>query len=247
MNKDLYYTLAIKLDLFSLLQFSITNRRINRICNQVWKYRLNSEFSDYKSLNLNKSFKEIYIILHQITILKDKTKREENVYTLYNTEGMYFCFNLSKIPKEIRQLKNLKHLTVCHNNLTNMENICNLFNLEILNLYGNKITHVSKEIENLSKLRYLYVSGNQLTEIPEEIGKLSKLEHLYLSNNRIKKLPKEIGQLSNLEELTLQSNLLKELPKEIGQLKNLQVLSLSSNTLVPKEIDLSKEVYLYCL
>nr|WP_081098069.1 leucine-rich repeat domain-containing protein [Leptospira borgpetersenii] len=49
----------------------------------------------------------------------------------------------------------------------------------------------------------LNLSGNQLTTLPKEIGKLQSLRELNLSHNQLTTLPKEIGELQNLRKLYL--------------------------------------------
>ena len=61
--------------------------------------------------------------------------------------------------------------------------IGNLKNLERLALPGNKLTTLPHEIGNLKNLEVLGLVDNQLTTLPPEIGKLTKLEWLGLSNN----------------------------------------------------------------
>lgn len=118
--------------------------------------------------------------------------------------------DLTELPQEIGELKELTWLS----------------------LSNNKLNKLPKEIGNLMKLERLYLSENNLFELPKEIGELVNLEELYISNNQISKLPKEIGNLTNLKKLYIDHNLLDSLPKEIGKLSNLKELSVSGNRLV---------------
>ncbi|MBD2567292.1 COR domain-containing protein [Anabaena lutea] len=116
--------------------------------------------------------------------------------------------------------------------------IVKLSNLQFLNLSSNQLSGLPREIVKLTNLQSLYLSGNQLSSLPLEILKLTNLQSLYLSNNQLRNLPAEIGQLTNIQSLYLSGNQLSGLPREIGQLTNLQSLYLSGNQLsgLPREI-----------
>ncbi|UOB17044.1 leucine-rich repeat domain-containing protein [Abyssalbus ytuae] len=115
---------------------------------------------------------------------------------LYNKE-------LTVIPKEIKNLKNLK----------------------ILFLYNNKLKEIPLEIEHLINLTELSLYNNQLTSIPPQIGKLTNLKRLYLDNNKLTSVPEEIGNLKNLNDLNLRKNDISHLPEKIKNLPLLTELS----------------------
>jgi internalin A len=125
------------------------------------------------------------------------------------------------------------------NQLTELpKEIGELKNLTLLNLRENQLTELPKKIAQLKSLAWLGLSSNQLTTLPKEIGELKNLTWLDLGGNQLTELPKEIGELKSLTRLDLSSNQLTELPKEIGELKNLTWLDLGGNQLteLPKEI-----------
>ena len=135
LNKDELFTLALHLDLPDILNLCQGNKYIqNSICkrDEIWIYKLNKDFPNFKKLGVKKSFKELYQLLFSLVKLKEKLKRKENIYDLYNLQNLYLYNNrLTKIPKEIG----------------------NLTNLQILSLDNNQLTEIPKEISNLKNLQ----------------------------------------------------------------------------------------------
>ncbi len=210
LNKDELFSLAIHLDLTDLLRFCSTNKYIQHtICarDDIWIYKLNREYPNFKRLKLEKSFREIYQTVYSLTILKNKLRMRENIYQLYESKMIDLHERkLTEMPKEIGILSNLRELY----------------------LYGNKLTSLPKEIGDLTNLEELYLFNNALIEIPKEMGNLSNLRILRLNNNLLTSIPKELSNLSNLKTLLLDSNKLVSLPKELTKL-NLQNFTLRNN------------------
>jgi len=156
------------------------------------------------------------------------------------------CHQLSQIPPEIGQLRQLRELYLSCNRLTQIPSeIGQLQKLRELSSSYNQLTQIPLEIGQLQQLRYLFLNNNQLTQIPPEIGQLQQLRCLDLSYNQLTQipfgllcLPPEIGQLQQLRTLSLSNNQLTQIPPEIGQLQQLQTLILSNNQLtqIPPEI-----------
>lgn len=87
LGKDELFSLAIHLDLADILRLCSTSSRIEeKLClkDDIWLYKLNREFPDYRSLKLNKSKKSIYELLHSLVQIKNELKIKESVYDLYN-------------------------------------------------------------------------------------------------------------------------------------------------------------------
>lgn len=94
--------------------------------------------------------------------------------------------NLTSLPKEIGELKNLQYLNLEINSLTSLpKEIGELKNLQVLNLHYNSLTSLPKEIGNLKDLEGLYLSIGNLTSLPREIKNLKKLQNLNLGGNPI--------------------------------------------------------------
>lgn len=204
LDKDALFSIAIELDLPSLLKLCVSNKNINnKIClkDAIWDYKL-KEFPSYLNYDWNgKSKKEIYSILYNILVLKEKLGLKESIYEIYYLPEIDLnTKNIHEIPKEIKILKNL----------------------QILNVSNNFIKIVPKEIGNLINLQVLDLSNNHIEILPVAIGNLTKLKKFDLGSNRLKTVPKEIGNLINLDNLLLFSNKLEEIPKEIGIWKILE-------------------------
>jgi hypothetical protein len=124
--------------------------------------------------------------------------------------------NLPPVLQAVRRQNNKPYDQItdlyCHNNqLTSLEGIENLVNLERLNCSNNQLINLDG-IENLVNLEKLYCSYNQLTSL-EGIENLVNLERLYCYNNQLTSL-EGIENLVNLKELDCQNNLLKKDYKE---------------------------------
>ena len=118
--KDLLFSLAMELDLPSLLRFCRSSKIVNeKVCKQddIWKYKLNKEFPDYLNLKVkNKSFREIYTLLYNLNIVKQKLERKESIYELYNLQTLYLNnIQLEEIPKELGNLSNLRIIYLVNN------------------------------------------------------------------------------------------------------------------------------------
>jgi len=102
--------------------------------------------------------------------------------------------------------------------------------LEILDLSGNALTSLPKELPRLHKLRVLFCSGNPFTELPEVLGRCPQLEMVGFKSCRIERVP-DAALPSQLRWLILTDNCIAELPAELGRCARLQKLMLSGNRL----------------
>lgn len=147
---------------------------------------------------------------------------------------------LNEIPESILQLQNLSNLDLSLNKLSRFpEAILKLQNLSILNLSSNQLVEIPETISQLKDLSELDLSTNKIKKIPRAISQLKKLTTLSLSNNQISEILDEIKELDNLKKLFLSNNKISEIPRAILQLKKLERLRLSSNQIsrIPEEIE----------
>lgn len=110
--------------------------------------------------------------------------------------------------------------------------------LKTLNLEGNFLSTIPKEIYDIKGLWELYLNDNEIDYLPEGISKLKQLYALGLGFNNFKRVPGEIWELNYLQVLDLRGLGLTELDSKIGGLKNLEVLVLDDNPIseLPGEI-----------
>ena len=123
--------------------------------------------------------------------------------------------------------------------------------LEILDLSGNNLSDLPKEITKLTKLKILFLSDNNFTVFPEILGNFPLLEMigfknnqihaisefalptntrwLILTNNRLESLPTSIGKCHRMQKLMLAGNQLKALPVELKECRNLGLLRISAH------------------
>jgi Leucine-rich repeat (LRR) protein len=147
--------------------------------------------------------------------------------------------DLKQLPTGLCELTNLQYLELIYAGIDSLpKEFGNLKMLEELKLSNNSLTTIPSEIKQLTKLQYLSLDHNQLNNLPSEIGDLCKLKSLNLNYNHLIVLPTEIGKLKNLNTLSLQWNKLITLPVEIGNLGIIQILDLRNNNLtdIPVEI-----------
>lgn len=160
-------------------------------------------------------------------------KIPNHIKYLYNFESLELCYNQFsniKFPKKIR--KNIIKISLKHNNFTKIpQSIFSLQNLKIINFIKNNITNIDL-IYNLENLEELYLSYNKIQKISENIKNLVNLKKLQISHNLLNEIDGKIGNLTNLQELNFTNNNLISLPQSIGNLTNLQLLQFSSNQII---------------
>jgi Leucine-rich repeat (LRR) protein len=148
-----------------------------------------------------------------------------------DTTGIISLTNLKlkTIPVIIHSLTHLVHLDLSHNKINDILGICNLTQLEYLNLSNNIIRLVPKKLFNLLNLTDLKLKNTRISYIPDEIGKLTKLLNLNITFNQIEKIPKQIENLLNLKYLNLSYNNILNIPEELFKLTNIKEIDLSKN------------------
>ncbi|NOJ09432.1 leucine-rich repeat-containing protein kinase family protein [Vibrio splendidus] len=125
--------------------------------------------------------------------------------------------------------------------------------LEILDLSGNQLSDLPKELSQLTNLRIIFASNNLFTHLPDVLGTLPKLEMvgfktnqiktvseqslpaqlrwLILTDNVIEVLPHSLGERPRLQKLALAGNKIRVLPESMENLSSLELVRLSANQL----------------
>uniref|UniRef100_A0A7S3D1W1 Uncharacterized protein n=1 Tax=Palpitomonas bilix TaxID=652834 RepID=A0A7S3D1W1_9EUKA len=119
-----------------------------------------------------------------------------------------FNNELSIFPMQLERVKSLRILNVGRNHLSApLPSLRSFPNLERAVFCSNKIsTLVGFFSSEGFNVQYLDVSGNRLTSISSEIKGGKKLEELLLRNNALKTVPIEVVRLPSLRVLSLFGN-----------------------------------------
>ncbi|KAI1696031.1 leucine rich repeat domain-containing protein [Ditylenchus destructor] len=118
---------------------------------------------------------------------------------------------LTRVPKSVGNLTHLTTLNLDQNNITKVEFLDKLSNLQSLSLSRNQISEIDENVfEPLKNLTYLKVAHNRLKTLPS-LRFLPELETLYAYDNQIEKVNSFMGLLK-LKEVRLDSNKISELP-----------------------------------
>jgi Leucine-rich repeat (LRR) protein len=260
-SKDVLFTVAMNLDLPDLLRWCQSNSKIMKdVCrnDNVWRSKLlkdfNNEYPDIQKFNLNRSLKETYVFLYQLSYIKKLLNTQESLYNIFlmkeidlSAKGLkkvlafdlpnlqYLDLSDNKLTKvPAFDLPNLQGLYLYDNSLTKVPAF-DLPNLQILDLSHNKLTEVPAF--DLPNLQTLSLSNNNLTEIPA--FDLPNLHTLYLSNNNLTEIP--AFDLLNLQYLYLDNNKLTEV--QAFNIPNLKIFDLQNNKLTELTKKEAKEKY----
>lgn len=126
------------------------------------------------------------------------------------------------------EVKDIKKLHAPNKNISSLEGIQHLVNLEELLLKENNILDITP-IEGLQNLRYLNLWKNSISDI-SPLKNLTNLQQLDLDSNEIRNI-EPLKELTNLKALRLGSNKLTDIGP-IENLKNLEYLCLWSNNII---------------
>lgn len=137
---------------------------------------------------------------------------------------------LTELPAELLQLVDtLEILDLSGNKLTDLPKDITLFKkLRILFLSNNNFTGFPDVLENCTALDIIGFKANQIQAIPENAIPVS-LRWLILTDNRIEALPESIGRCTKLQKVMLAGNRLQALPDSMQACKNIELLRISAN------------------
>lgn len=144
---------------------------------------------------------------------------------------MYKRDTITKFPKEICYLLNLKRLDIGSCHLTELpQELSLLVNLELVWLMYNELTTPFEVLSELPQLTFLMLHTNKIKYIPSIISKMINLEHIGLGNNKITGISKDLFRLPKLGNVSLYANQLKIdcIPNSLKESK-LKFIGLSDN------------------
>ncbi len=190
-----------------------------------------------KKRKLDDSFAEIINKADKKLELKDLKLKEipKSVFTKTDLEILNLEGNrIKKLPPEIANLKKLKYLNLRGNNAINIDAICELENLEILNINACALSWVSEKMFRL----------------PCDFGRLKNIKTLFADvGYRFFSNPQLIADLENVENLAIPHyRILKNSEGYIPQIKEMKHLKrlMVSDKVGNKNIEILKNTFPNC-
>lgn len=142
---------------------------------------------------------------------------------------------LSQLPSELSQLKNLRIIFASNNLFTKLPEVLGQCpKLEMVGFKANQISHVPSG-SLPEALRWLILTDNKIASLPESLGNKPKLQKLALAGNQLTSLPKTMNQLNALELIRLSANALTEFPNQLLELPRLAWIAFSGNPFCQRE------------
>jgi len=169
----------------------------------------------------------------ELVHLKIRSMEDLNLGRFKNLKSLVLRQNLLDSMSEVKYLnKKIEELDLYDNRIKHISSHLNdLTELVNLDLSFNKIRNI-KNIENLKKLKNLYFVQNKISEIVN-LENLTELINLELGGNRISKI-ENLDTLVNLQEIWLGKNKISRF-ENLNKLSNLKILSIQSNRLTKIE------------
>lgn len=96
--------------------------------------------------------------------------------------------DITSLPEELGQLKQLRQLGLGRNQLQRLPDISDLEQLRILTLFDNSISELDESIGKLLAVEKLDFSSNAISKIHYSIYQLPALTYLNLRRNKLRKL-----------------------------------------------------------
>lgn len=156
-------------------------------------------------------------ITHLYLALNNLRATDLGILPAFSTLQYLYLNNnkLKCVPKEIKQLVNLKKLSLFVNEITRIDrgDFDGLDQLEHLNIGANKISVIESGALGGRNLRHIDLIGNKIVSLEKTMfGIVDKVETLDVSHNQIKALDPGLFRLfSCLKKMNLSSNHIEEL------------------------------------
>lgn len=123
-----------------------------------------------------------------------------------------------------------------NNQQNQTDSVNNMKNKELISKYGaicKRFTILEEALRTPEIVCTLDLSGQSLKSLTKEIGQFKQLHTIILSNNNLEIFPKELYSLTSLISIDLKNNQLTENP-DFKKLPNLQSIELSGNKISEK-------------
>ncbi|KAI8937317.1 hypothetical protein NX059_006524 [Plenodomus lindquistii] len=134
----------------------------------------------------------------------------------------------------VSRIHGIRELKLAENDLQGdlPTSICNLLELEVLDVQSNKITSLPGELGQLTHLRSINITDNQVKAVPMELFESPLLIELLASKNRLEGTLFSIDTITHLQELNVANNALLSLCTDDAiNLPAIKTLILSTNRL----------------
>lgn len=143
-------------------------KTLNRLAEE-YEIKYQQQFGDSDMLAYKTTWKELFELCQDLTILKEELQLSGYIKNIYTRERI-------APPSERIIILSSK--------------IARLIHCQVLNLSNNGITHIPKEISKMVNLTSLILDENEdLSELPAEIGLLPKLTELCIRRTTITTIP----------------------------------------------------------
>ncbi|MBM5720732.1 leucine-rich repeat domain-containing protein [Listeria ivanovii] len=146
------------------------------------------------------------------------------------TEMVYVAFEVEDLTG-MEYLHNLNTLDLSQNNISTLDSLANLTQLEFLSLNSNKITDITS-LMNLPQLKNLEIGANQITSLPS-FENLTNLKILNLSSNQLSDIS-ALKDAQYLTNLSVSNNHIADI-SVISNLSQLQLFYGESNQITSIE------------
>ncbi|XP_021900077.1 protein phosphatase 1 regulatory subunit pprA isoform X2 [Carica papaya] len=216
----------------TLTELDVTANRLSRLDPRI------AQLSNLKKLSLRQnliddaaiepiSCWEVLCDLEELILRDNKLTKLPDVSIFKKLLVFDVSFNeITSLHGLAKASSTLKELYVSKNEVTKMEEIDHLHDLQILELGSNRL-RVMENLQNLTKLQELWLGRNRIKLV--NLCGLKCIKKISLQSNRLTSM-KGFEDCVALEELYLSHNGISKM-EGLGTLVNLRVLDVSSNKL----------------
>ena len=141
-----------------------------------------------------------------------------------------------RMPVNLSEYMHVTHISMCDNDMLSLpEQLCDMKNLQILNLRRNRLQHLPEALGAMLSLRTLHADDNKLKTLPVSFPHLPMLRICTLANNQLTWIPNQCGNMNSLTEFVISGNPLRAPPLDIVEQGTFRILvhTLSNTSHMP--------------